>query len=72
LNSVGYAEFEKGLKDRLSIVAIKTQIKNKWDKLKEDFKAWRRQSGIGWYPIKGTIIMDDDWWKKAKDISVNL
>jgi hypothetical protein len=40
LNSVGYAEVGKGLKDRLGIVATKTQIKNKWDKLKEDFKTW--------------------------------
>jgi hypothetical protein len=45
-------------------------------KLKEDFKAWKkllmRQTGTGWCPIKGTIVMDDDWWKKAKDISVLL
>jgi hypothetical protein len=39
LNSVGYAEVEKGLKDRLDIMIRKTQIKNKWDKLKEDYKA---------------------------------
>jgi hypothetical protein len=30
LNSVGYVEVEKGLKDRPGIVVIKTQIKNKW------------------------------------------
>jgi hypothetical protein len=42
LNSVGYAEVEKGLKDRHGIVATKTQIKNKWNKLKEDFKAWNK------------------------------
>jgi hypothetical protein len=30
LNSVGYVEVEKGLKDRLGIVVTKTQIKNKW------------------------------------------
>jgi hypothetical protein len=29
LNSVGYTEVEKVLKDRLGIVATKTQIKNK-------------------------------------------
>jgi hypothetical protein len=59
----------------LHIVAMKTQIKNKWDKLKEDFKAWKnllmRQMGIGWCPIKGTIVMDDDWWKKARAVSVD-
>ncbi|GJN35867.1 hypothetical protein PR202_gb24680 [Eleusine coracana subsp. coracana] len=73
LNSVGYAEVEKGLKDRIGLVASKPQIKNKWDKLKEEFKAWKklmlRQTGTGWCPIKGTIVMDDEWWKKVrKDI----
>ena len=74
LNSVGYAEVEKGLKERIGIDATKTQIKNKWDKLKEDLKAWKklmmRQTGTGWCPIKGTIVMDDEWWKKAKAVSV--
>jgi len=76
LNSVEYAEVEKGLKDRLGIVASRTQIKNKWDKLRDEFKAWKklmmRQSGTGWCPIKGTIVMDDEWWKKAKAVSVEL
>jgi hypothetical protein len=74
LNSVGYVKVKKGLKDRLGIVATKTQIKNKWDKLKEDFKTWKklsmRQTGTGWCLIKGTIILDDHWWKKAKYVSV--
>jgi hypothetical protein len=76
LNSVGYAEVEKGMKDRLGIEVSKLQIKNKWDKLKEDFKAWKklllRQTGTGWCPIKGTIVMDDEWWKKARAVSVEL
>ena len=74
LNSVGYAEVEKGFKDRTGIVLTKNQIKNKWDKLKEDFKAWRKlttmQTGIGWN--NGTINMDDEWWKKARAVSCLL
>lgn len=31
-----------------------------------------RQTGTGWYLIKGTIVMVDDWWKKAKAVSVAL
>jgi hypothetical protein len=35
------------------------------EQVKEDFKAWKkflmRQTGTCWRPIKGTIIMDDDW-----------
>jgi hypothetical protein len=72
LNSVGYAAVEKGFKDRTGIELNKGQIKNKWDKLKEDFKAWKkltmRQTGIGWK--NGTIDMDDEWWKKARAVSV--
>ena len=73
MNALGYAEVEKGFKDRTGIVATKSQIKNKWDKLKEDFKAWKklmlRQTGTGWDPIKKTIAMDDEWWKKARAVS---
>lgn len=65
LNSVGFAEVEKGLKDRLGLVATKDKLKNKWHKLKADYKAWKklmmRQTGTGWCPIKGTIQMDDEW-----------
>ena len=73
LNALGYAEVEKGFKDRTGIMAIKSQIKNKWDKLKEDFKVCKklmlRQTGTGWDPIKKTIAMDDEWWKKARAVS---
>jgi hypothetical protein len=34
LNGLGYANVEKGFKDRTGIVASKVQLKNKWDKLK--------------------------------------
>ena len=73
LSALGYIEVEKGFKERTGIVATKVQIKNKWDKLKEDFKAWKklmlRQTGTGWDPIKKTIAMDDEWWKKARAVS---
>ncbi|KAK3130330.1 hypothetical protein QOZ80_6BG0492010 [Eleusine coracana subsp. coracana] len=61
------------MRDRLGIVATKIQIKNKWDKLKEDLMAWKklllRQTGTGWSPINGTIVMDEEWWKKASAMS---
>jgi hypothetical protein len=38
--------------------------------------AWKkllmRQTGTGWCPIKETIVMDDDWWKKARVVSVDM
>ncbi|XP_021305436.1 uncharacterized protein LOC8080028 [Sorghum bicolor] len=47
-----------------------SQLKNKWDKLKGDYGAWRKlmrkQTGTGWNWDKGTINMDAEWWKKIK------
>uniref|UniRef100_J3MJI6 Uncharacterized protein n=1 Tax=Oryza brachyantha TaxID=4533 RepID=J3MJI6_ORYBR len=69
LNPTGYDEVIQGLKDRLGITATKVQIKNKWGKLKEDYKKWRKlmlkQTGTVWCPIKHIILMNDEWWKKA-------
>ncbi|XP_066358485.1 uncharacterized protein [Miscanthus floridulus] len=69
-NSVGYVAGEKEFKDRTCIELTKGKIKNKWDKLKEDFKAWKkfkmRQTGTGWNHNNDTIDMDDVWWKKAR------
>jgi hypothetical protein len=46
----------------------KSQLKNKWDKLKTDLTTWRKlmrkQTGIGWNWSTGTINMDKEWWKK--------
>ncbi|GJN38465.1 hypothetical protein PR202_gb27505 [Eleusine coracana subsp. coracana] len=29
-------------------------------------KLMMRQTRTGWYPVKGTIVMDEEWWKKAR------
>ena len=47
LNALGYAEVEKGFKDRTGLDISKSQLKNKWDKLKEDYKAWKKASDEG-------------------------
>ncbi|KAK8945020.1 hypothetical protein KSP39_PZI008015 [Platanthera zijinensis] len=45
----------------------RTQMKNKWDQLKKDWKLWRdlkgRETGLGWDPIRKTIFASEDWWK---------
>ncbi|KAL6653232.1 hypothetical protein ACP70R_012157 [Stipagrostis hirtigluma subsp. patula] len=70
LNALGYSEVEKGFKERTGLDISKLQIKNKWDKLKEDFKARNKlmlkQTGTGWDNVKGTIKMDNEWWKKTR------
>lgn len=74
LNSVGYTEVSNRFLQLTGISLSKTQIKNKWDKLKVDWIIWlklkRRQTGIGWNNATKTIDMENEWWKKAKTVSV--
>ncbi|KAH1040563.1 hypothetical protein J1N35_042306 [Gossypium stocksii] len=43
------------------------QLKNRWDALKKEWKAWKKlkgeDTGLGWNPIKKTIDALDDWWE---------
>jgi hypothetical protein len=52
----------------------KIQVKNKWDRLKNDWSIWqklvRKQTGTGWDSTRGVISMDNEWWKKMKKVSV--
>jgi hypothetical protein len=65
LNSVGYAEVEKGFKDRVGIELVKGQIKNKWDKLKEDFKAWKKLTIC----FRGIVNIGSDHWNPCANTS---
>jgi hypothetical protein len=74
LNTLGYDEVSDEFYNFTSIRLSKRQMKNKWDKLKPDFLAWkqlmRKQTGTGWDRGTGVIDMDDEWWKKAKAVSL--
>lgn len=77
LNTVGYTEVSNRFLQMTGILLSKTQIKNKWDKLKADWVIWlklkRSQTGTGWNNATKTIEMEAEWWKKAKKVSaVNL
>jgi hypothetical protein len=77
LNTVGYTEVSNRFLQMTGILLSKTQIKNKWDKLKADWVIWlklkRSQTGTSWNNALKTIEMEAEWWKKAKKVSaVNL
>ncbi|KAK8916857.1 hypothetical protein KSP39_PZI022193 [Platanthera zijinensis] len=53
----------------------RTQLKNKWDQLKKEWKLWRElkrgKTGLGWNPVKKTIDASDEWWdEKIKVIII--
>ncbi|KAL1175355.1 hypothetical protein V6Z11_A04G083300 [Gossypium hirsutum] len=43
------------------------QLKNRWDALKKEWKAWKKLKGedigLQWNPIKRTVDALDDWWE---------
>jgi hypothetical protein len=73
LNTLGYTEVSDRFFQMTGIELTKTQIKNKWDKLKIDWTIWQKlmrlQTGTGWDSAKGIIVMDNEWWRKTKKVS---
>ncbi|KAI4974638.1 hypothetical protein ZWY2020_048245 [Hordeum vulgare] len=73
LNPSAYNTVSEKFYQMTAISLSKMQLKNKWDKLKGDWSCWnklmRKQTGTGWDSSMGVIVMDNEWWKKArKDI----
>ncbi|PPR99318.1 hypothetical protein GOBAR_AA21361 [Gossypium barbadense] len=56
-------EILKGIGKGLS----QRQLKNRWDALKKEWKAWKKlkgeDTGLEWNPIKRTVDASDDWWE---------
>ena len=73
LNNVGFIEVSDRFFQSTGIVLSKMQLKNKWDKLRRDYGAWRKlmrkQTGVGFNWNTGTINMDPEWWKKITKVS---
>jgi len=72
---------KEGWKNILSKFAMRTglsynhkQLKNMWDSLKKDFGIWAKliehQTGLGWDPIKRTVLASDDWWERKGQVSM--
>ncbi|KAH7655761.1 Myb/SANT-like domain-containing protein, partial [Dioscorea alata] len=66
---------KEGWKNILSKFATRTglsynhkQLKNRWNSLKKEFGIWAKlvehQTGLGWDPIKKTVLASDDWWER--------
>ncbi|KAL6272188.1 hypothetical protein ACE6H2_022880 [Prunus campanulata] len=51
----------------------KSQLKNKWDALKEQWKIWKeligKETGLGWNSKLGTIDASNEWWHNKIEIN---
>ncbi|XP_062197938.1 L10-interacting MYB domain-containing protein-like isoform X2 [Phragmites australis] len=67
LNKIGYDNVMAKFTERTSISYDKLQIKNKWDKLRQDYTNWKvllKETGLGWDNERKTVRASDAWWKK--------
>lgn len=49
-----------------------TQLKNKWDVCKKDWRIWTKlifETGVGWSSELGTISASDEWWKVKTQVN---
>ena len=54
-------------KEQTGHAFTKTQLKNKWDGCKKDWRIWNKlvsETGVGWNSEIGTIAASDEWWKQ--------
>ncbi|KAI5556792.1 hypothetical protein BDE02_18G058800 [Populus trichocarpa] len=54
-------------KEQTGHAFTKTQLKNKWDGCKKDWRIWNKlvsETGVGWNSELGTISASDEWWKQ--------
>ncbi|KVF55443.1 Myb/SANT-like domain-containing protein, partial [Cynara cardunculus var. scolymus] len=73
----GWGNIEKKIKERTGKSFDKKQLKNKWDTMKKEVKLYDRlmriESGIGWDPVRKTIVASPEWWdekiKGDKDLA---
>ncbi|XP_011014260.1 PREDICTED: uncharacterized protein LOC105118094 [Populus euphratica] len=59
-------------KEKTSLAFTKTQLKNKWDGAKKEWRIWKKlisETGVGCNNEFGTINASDEWWnKKTQEI----
>ncbi|KAK9715292.1 hypothetical protein RND81_06G155100 [Saponaria officinalis] len=52
------------------------QLKNKWESLKNQYKAWNQllgtETGLGWDHDKETVDADDAWWEEKVKVNPGI
>ena len=73
LTPAAFEEVAVQFKVRTGLEYKHTQLKNKWDKLKQDYNIFKRlklrETGGGWDHERNTVKQDPGWWKLAAEVS---
>jgi hypothetical protein len=65
-DKTGWKFLITSFKEQTGHAFTKTQLKNKWDGCKKDWRIWNKlvsETGVGWNSELGTIAASDEWWK---------
>ncbi|KAL4645193.1 hypothetical protein ACB092_02G218900 [Castanea dentata] len=66
LSAKGWSNLVIKFCDETGLNYEKDQLKNRWDVLKVEWRAWEKLKGLhtnlGWDVVKGTTDASDDWW----------
>eukprot|EP00258_Populus_trichocarpa_P040208 XP_024456227.1 L10-interacting MYB domain-containing protein-like [Populus trichocarpa] len=66
-DKTGWKFLITSFKEQTGHAFTKTQLKNKWDGYKKDWRLWNKlvsETGVGWNSELGTISASDEWWKQ--------
>ncbi|XP_024033457.1 L10-interacting MYB domain-containing protein-like [Citrus clementina] len=68
LTSHGYENLIKEFIKETGLDYNRTQMKNKWDSLRTDWKLWKnligKETGLGWNHMLRTVDASEEWWEK--------
>jgi hypothetical protein len=65
-DKTGWKFLITSFKEQTRHAFTKTQLKNKWDGCKKDWRIWTKlisEIGVGWSSELGPISASDEWWK---------
>ena len=76
LNKKGCKYVIETFKKQSGINFEKSQLKNKWDTQKKEWRLWKeligKENGLGWDANKQTIDATDEWWEEKIKVSSNI
>ncbi|XP_068323116.1 L10-interacting MYB domain-containing protein-like [Pyrus communis] len=76
LNRIGWKSVIKKFNDLTQRSHVHKQLKNKWTTLEKEWQLWTslvgKETGLGWDPVKQTIIANDEWWQKKMKENIEV
>ena len=74
INKKGWDNIMAGFKNLSGVEYTKTQLKNRWDRLRQEWGWWKDlikgETGLGRNVDTGAIEQSDEWWKNKLEVRI--